>query len=101
MGRGDLLDRRVSRRRRKSLHLHAPNWAVADSTPCNVQLGAYLIDSPLGRRWALAGSTFVTAFFCCVFVVVEQPWAVRASTMGISLSATVRPVLHCLHREQG
>ncbi|KAH9949855.1 MFS general substrate transporter [Amylocystis lapponica] len=51
-------------------------------------LGAYLIDSPLGRRWALAGSTFVTAFFCWVFVLVEQPWAVRASTVGISLSAT-------------
>ncbi|KZT11946.1 MFS general substrate transporter [Laetiporus sulphureus 93-53] len=51
-------------------------------------LGAYLIDSPLGRRWSLAGSTFVTAFFCAVFVFVEQSWAVRASTVGISLSAT-------------
>jgi len=51
-------------------------------------LGAYLIDSPLGRRWSLAGSTFVTAFFCVVFVIVEQSWAVRASTVGISLSAT-------------
>ncbi|EMD31441.1 major facilitator superfamily protein mfs4 [Gelatoporia subvermispora B] len=51
-------------------------------------LGAYLIESRLGRRWSLAGSTFVTAFFCWVFVVVEHPWAVRASTVGISLSAT-------------
>ncbi|KAI0953359.1 hypothetical protein AcW1_007597 [Taiwanofungus camphoratus] len=51
-------------------------------------LGAYLIDSPLGRRWSLAGSTFVTAFFCAIFVLVEQSWAVRASTVGISLSAT-------------
>ncbi|TFK93073.1 MFS general substrate transporter [Polyporus arcularius HHB13444] len=51
-------------------------------------LGAWLIESPLGRRWSLAGSTFVTAFFCWVFVIVEHPWAVRASTVGISLSAT-------------
>ncbi|RPD62502.1 MFS general substrate transporter [Lentinus tigrinus ALCF2SS1-7] len=51
-------------------------------------LGAWLIESRLGRRWSLAGSTFVTAFFCWVFVMVEHPWAVRASTVGISLSAT-------------
>ncbi|CDO69845.1 hypothetical protein BN946_scf184884.g4 [Trametes cinnabarina] len=51
-------------------------------------LGAWLIESRLGRRWSLAGSTFVTAFFCWVFVVVQHPWAVRASTVGISLSAT-------------
>lgn len=31
----------------------------------------------------------MTAFFCWVFIVVEHPWAVRASTVGISLSATV------------
>ncbi|KAF9493580.1 MFS general substrate transporter [Pleurotus eryngii] len=51
-------------------------------------LGAYMIESPLGRRWSLASSTFVTAFFCVIFVGVESPWAVRASTVGISLSAT-------------
>ncbi|TFK33035.1 MFS general substrate transporter [Crucibulum laeve] len=51
-------------------------------------LGAYLIESPLGRRWSLAGSTFITAFFCVVFILVESSWAVRASTVGISLSAT-------------
>ncbi|KAF9013162.1 major facilitator superfamily domain-containing protein [Cyathus striatus] len=52
-------------------------------------LGAYLIESPLGRRWSLAGSTFITAFFCVVFVLVDSTWAVRASTVGISLSSTV------------
>ncbi|KAF8907387.1 major facilitator superfamily domain-containing protein [Mucidula mucida] len=51
-------------------------------------LGAYLVESPLGRRWSLAGSTFVTAFFCIVFAMVQESWAVRASTVGISLSAT-------------
>ncbi|KAK7681521.1 hypothetical protein QCA50_015253 [Cerrena zonata] len=51
-------------------------------------LGAYLVDSRLGRRWSLAGSTFVTAFFCILFVVAKHPYAVRASTVGISLSAT-------------
>jgi hypothetical protein len=53
------------------------------------QLGAYLIESRLGRRLSLAGSTFITAFFCIMFVWVELSWAVRASTVGISLSATV------------
>ncbi|KAG7444386.1 MFS general substrate transporter [Guyanagaster necrorhizus] len=51
-------------------------------------IGAYMIESSLGRRWSLAGSTFVTAIFCVVFVMVESQWAVRASTVGISLSAT-------------
>lgn len=51
-------------------------------------LGAYLVESSLGRRWSLAGSTFVTAFFCVVFVKVDGPLALKASTVGISLSAT-------------
>ncbi|KAK0203016.1 MFS general substrate transporter [Desarmillaria ectypa] len=51
-------------------------------------IGAYMIESRLGRRWSLAGSTFVTAIFCVVFVMVESSWAVRASTVGVSLSAT-------------
>lgn len=51
-------------------------------------LGAWLIESNLGRRWSLAGSTFFTAIFCVVFALVKAEWAVRASTVGISLSAT-------------
>ncbi|KAF8895585.1 major facilitator superfamily domain-containing protein [Infundibulicybe gibba] len=51
-------------------------------------LGAYMIESSLGRKWSLAGTTFVTAFFCTVFVMVQSAWAVRLSTVGISLSAT-------------
>ncbi|KAF5340081.1 hypothetical protein D9758_013141 [Tetrapyrgos nigripes] len=51
-------------------------------------LGAYMVNSSLGRRWSLASSTFVTAFFCVVFVWVESTWAVRITTVGISLSAT-------------
>ncbi|ESK88018.1 membrane transporter [Moniliophthora roreri MCA 2997] len=51
-------------------------------------LGAYMIESPLGRRWSLAGSSFITALFCLLFITVESPWAVRASSVGISLSAT-------------
>lgn len=56
----------------------------------SLQLGAYLIESSLGRKGSLAGSTFITAFFCVVFVLVKETWAVRMSTVGISLSATVR-----------
>lgn len=48
-----------------------------------------MVDSPLGRRWSLAGSTLVTALFCLFFVFAQAPWAVTASTVGISLSATV------------
>jgi len=52
-------------------------------------LGAYMIESSLGRRWSLAGSTFATALFCVVFIWSSSTWAIRASTVGISLSATV------------
>jgi len=58
-----------------------------------LKLGAYLIESRLGRKWSLAGSTFITAFFCAVFALVQSSWAVRASTVGVSLSATVRWLL--------
>jgi len=51
-------------------------------------LGAYLIQSPLGRRLSLTLSTLMTAIFCIVFALVESRWAVRASTVGISLTST-------------
>jgi hypothetical protein len=53
-----------------------------------IQLGAYLVDSPFGRRWSLAGSTFLTAFFCAVFVKVDSPLLLKASTVGTSLAST-------------
>ena len=49
------------------------------------------VDSRLGRRWSLAGSTFATALACVFFVVAQSSLAVRISTMAISLSATVSP----------
>ncbi|KAI9507626.1 MFS general substrate transporter [Russula earlei] len=53
-------------------------------------LGAWLIEWPrLGRRLSLAGSTFLTALLCLVFVLVQNPAAVTASTVGISLSSSV------------
>ncbi|KAG2138594.1 MFS general substrate transporter [Suillus bovinus] len=51
-------------------------------------LGAYMVESPLGRRGSLAVTTFVTAFFCVVFVLVRSALLVRVSSVGISLSAT-------------
>ncbi|KAI0070035.1 MFS general substrate transporter [Panus rudis PR-1116 ss-1] len=51
-------------------------------------VGAYMVDSRIGKRWSLAGSTFVTAFFCVCFLISNSLWTVRASTVGISLSAT-------------
>jgi hypothetical protein len=40
------------------------------------KLGAWLIKMRLGQRWPLAGSTFITAFFCMVFMLVDSTWAV-------------------------
>lgn len=51
-------------------------------------LGAYMVESPLGRRGSLAATTFVTAFFCIVFALVRSAFLVRVSSVGISLSAT-------------
>ncbi|KAG1732313.1 MFS general substrate transporter [Suillus lakei] len=51
-------------------------------------LGAYMVESPLGRRGSLAATTFVTAFFCIVFALVRSALLVRVSSVGISLSAT-------------
>jgi len=51
-------------------------------------LGAWLIESPLGRKFSLAGSTFVTALFCAVFILVDSQVAITSSAIGISLSAT-------------
>ncbi|KAF8547038.1 MFS general substrate transporter [Imleria badia] len=51
-------------------------------------LGAYMVESALGRRLSLAGTTLLTAFFCVFFVLFESPLLVRISSVGISLSAT-------------
>lgn len=48
-----------------------------------------MVESPLGRRGSLAATTFITAFFCIVFVLVRSAFLVRVSSVGISLSATV------------
>ena len=52
-------------------------------------LGAYMIESPWGRKWSLASSTLVTALFCIAFAFAESSFFVRVSTIGISLSSTV------------
>ncbi|KAL5524378.1 hypothetical protein ACEPAF_9518 [Sanghuangporus sanghuang] len=51
-------------------------------------IGAYMIESSFGRRWSLAGSTFVTAAFCVFFIYSESSFFVRVTTIGISLSST-------------
>lgn len=52
-----------------------------------------MIESSWGRRWSLAGSTLVTALFCVAFAFAESSFFVRLSTIGISLSSTVRSFL--------
>jgi len=51
-------------------------------------IGAYLVESSFGRRWSLAGSTFLTAFLCVIFVKVDGPLLLRVSSVGISLAST-------------
>lgn len=48
-----------------------------------------MVESSFGRRWSLAGSTFVTAVFCVLFIYAESSFAVLFSTAGVSLSSTV------------
>jgi hypothetical protein len=58
-----------------------------------LKLGAWLIERPgLGRRLSLVGSTFLTAILCVGFVLVRDPVAVTVTTVGISLSSSVRGV---------
>jgi hypothetical protein len=60
------------------------------------KLGAWLIERPgLGRRLSLAGSTLLTAMLCVGFVLAQSPIAVTASTVGISLSSSVRGLSSC------
>jgi hypothetical protein len=48
-----------------------------------------MVDLPsLGRRKSLAYSTFATAFGCVLFAISKQSWAIRLSSMFISLAAT-------------
>ncbi|KAG9014265.1 hypothetical protein FRB94_013575 [Tulasnella sp. JGI-2019a] len=51
-------------------------------------LGAWMIETKLGRRRSLALSTFASAFFCAVFARVSSQTAITASSMAMSLAAT-------------
>ena len=84
MGCSDLFNRRLSWCNCK---FRDDNTTIR-LTPDPEQLGAYLVDSSFGRRWSLAGSTFFTAFFCVVFVNVDGPLLLKASTVGTSLAST-------------
>jgi hypothetical protein len=56
-----------------------------------IKLGAWLIERPgLGRKLSLVGSTLLTALLCLGFVLAKDPVAVTATTVGISLSSSVR-----------
>jgi hypothetical protein len=62
-----------------------------------MQVGAWLVETRIGKRWALAGSTFFTAVLCAAFVHARSPLAVRLSTVGISLTSTVSFFVLCVH----
>ncbi|KAG8719743.1 hypothetical protein FRC08_002103 [Ceratobasidium sp. 394] len=52
-------------------------------------LGAWMVESPLGRRKSLALSLLVTAGFCYAFTQVNSKFGVMWSTTGVSLATTV------------
>ncbi|CAE6484302.1 unnamed protein product [Rhizoctonia solani] len=52
-------------------------------------IGAWMIESPLGRRKSLSLSTFLTAMCCVAFVQVESKSGVVWSTVGVSLASSV------------
>lgn len=54
----------------------------------NPQIGAYMIESPLGRRKSLALLTISTGLATFAFTAVETKVAVIASSMLISLTGT-------------
>lgn len=51
---------------------------------------AYLVELDMGRRGALALSTFATVVFYGLFTLSEGRWAVWISTFGSNLCAAVR-----------
>jgi hypothetical protein len=55
----------------------------------HIQIGAWMIESPLGRRKSLALSTFITAICCLAFVQVESKTGVVWSTIGVSLASAI------------
>ncbi|KAG8745964.1 hypothetical protein FRC10_006527 [Ceratobasidium sp. 414] len=52
-------------------------------------LGAWMVESPLGRRKSLALSLLATAAFCVAFTQVNSKFGVMWSTTGVSLATTV------------
>lgn len=52
-------------------------------------IGAYMVETSLGRRLSLAGATFASGFFCFAFANVDSAMAIRVSTVGINLCSTV------------
>ena len=48
-----------------------------------------MVESSLGRRHFLAGATLLTTFIWMAFVLVDNPFWVRVSSVGISLSVAV------------
>lgn len=54
-----------------------------------LQLGAFMIDSRLGRKRSLALATFLTAVFCVGFCQVTTQLGVSLMSILISLAATV------------
>ncbi|KAG9096860.1 hypothetical protein FRC06_008248 [Ceratobasidium sp. 370] len=53
------------------------------------RLGAWMVESPLGRRKSLALSLVVTVAFCIAFTQVNSKFGVMWSTTGVSLATTV------------
>lgn len=60
----------------------------ADSCPGSL-IGAYLIDTPLGYRWSMSGSTFLTAAGILLFAYISSSLAIVLSSAFVSLTGTL------------
>ena len=61
-------------------------------------MGAWSIESSLGRRRSLAIFTLATALAMFAFTAVEAEWAVLVSSMLISLAGTAMYAVLCESR---
>jgi hypothetical protein len=75
------------------------HWCVQLSATCriitNTQLGAWMIQTTLGRRKSLAICTLATGVSTFIFIRVKSDAAVVVSSMFISMAATAMYAVLC------
>jgi len=71
---------------------------LTGASQADQQVGAWMIQTRLGRRKSLAICTILTSLSTFAFIRVEQDWAVIVSSMFISAAATAMYAVLCKSR---